>query len=463
MTEKFPESNEEFKNLISSIDNKLNSKDSFYLDVEELLLVADYYMKKGQENKAVSVLKIGLNLHLNNTEILFQMGIVYYNKMEYEKAIESINLAQNIDPLMNEVNLLRAEIYSAQQESSKSIENYLLFITNASEKERNEIYSDLAWEYESEEDFENALKYLLIAMEVNPNEDIYLFEIAYFFENLKKPTECIAFFENYIDENPYSHLAWYNLGNIYSDQKMFEKAVEAYDYASIVNPEFASAFFNKGNVHFKLKEYQKSIECYFETFKLEDNKAITCCYVGECYEKLNNLEEAEKYYEMALSINENIIEGLIGITLIKDRRGETLKGLPYIQKASVLHTENTEVWYILGEVYEKLDRIEESQEAYQKAWGFSPKNIQLALDFSNFLAENSSVDEAINLIESMEDIKIKYRLVAYYFIIGKKLDALVLFENCLHENYDLHKELLEYHSEITKYSTFMRLVKNLKK
>lgn len=326
--QEFAESSEEFKSLISSIDKKLKNRDTFYLDVEDINLVVDYYIEKGFVHKAISVLKVGLSLHPNSTEIWMQMAQVYSINSEYEKALEWVGKVQNMDPHLNEIHLLKAEIFGFQHKHKKSIECYLNYMKNASKEDANLVYSDIAWEYESCNDFENALKYLKMALNTNPKEDTILFEIAYFYEMLEKPEASIDFYEKFIDENPYSYNAWYNLGNVYSDQKMYEQAVHAFDYASIIKEDFSSAFFNKGNVHFKLKQYQESLECYFKTFEFEDNQPITYCYIGECYEKLNNLNEAEKYYELALSLNENIVEGLIGITLIKDKKGESNTRLP---------------------------------------------------------------------------------------------------------------------------------------
>ena len=54
--QEFSESDEELKSLITSIDKKLKNKDSFYLDVEEINIVVDYYVEKGFVKKAISVL-----------------------------------------------------------------------------------------------------------------------------------------------------------------------------------------------------------------------------------------------------------------------------------------------------------------------------------------------------------------------------------------------------------------------
>jgi len=55
----FQENNDEFKAFIQSIEQKINNKDSFYLDVEEISRVSSYYREKGMTSKAMAILKIG--------------------------------------------------------------------------------------------------------------------------------------------------------------------------------------------------------------------------------------------------------------------------------------------------------------------------------------------------------------------------------------------------------------------
>ena len=86
--QEFSESDEELKSLITSIDKKLKNKDSFYLDVEEINIVVDYYVEKGFVKKAISVLKVGLSLHPNSTEIWMQMSQVYCVNGEYATALK---------------------------------------------------------------------------------------------------------------------------------------------------------------------------------------------------------------------------------------------------------------------------------------------------------------------------------------------------------------------------------------
>jgi len=457
----FEANNEEFKSLIKNIELKLKNKDSFYLDVEEIGNVANYYLEKGIINKALVILKIGLNLHPNSGDVRLHLAQVYLAQGEYKISLKYANKTLDIDPNNIEVIILKAEIFSYQGNHKKSIEYYLEYLNKNSKENLDLIYNDIAWEYESLKDYENALKYLILALELNPEEDTLLFEIAYFYEEMGKQEECIQFYNKFLDENPYSYNGWYNLGIVHNERKEYKKAIFSFEYATLIKEDFASAYFNKGNAHYNLKEYGQALECYYKTFEHEDNQAITFCYIGECYEKLENFLEAEKSFEIALTISENIQEALVGMAIIKDKLGKTIESLPFIEKAIKLYPTNSDCWYISGEVHNRLERYEDAYFAYTKADEFNTNNnIQITLDFSNFIAENLSLQEAIDYIKKSDNIEAQFRLVAYLQMLGQSKRAINLLKKCLDKEYSGHKALLEYYPEIIDYPEYISLIEN---
>ncbi|MEN8929092.1 MAG: tetratricopeptide repeat protein [Flavobacteriales bacterium] len=459
----FDANNEEFKSLIKNIELKLKNKDSFYLDVEEIGNVCNYYLEKGIVNKALVILKIGLNLHPVSSEIRLHMAQVYLAQGEYKTALTFANKTLEIEPNNTEVLILKAEIFSYQGNHKKSVEFYLEYLERNDSENLDLIYNDIAWEFESLKDYANALKYLKLALALNPKEDTLLFEIAYFYEEMGKQEECIAFYNKFLDENPYSYNGWYNLGIVYNERKQFKKAVFAFEYATLIKEDFASAYFNKGNAHYNLKEYGLALECYYNTFEYEDNQAITFCYIGECYEKLENYPEAEKSYEIALTLSENIQEALVGMAIIKDKMGKTIESVPFIEKANKLYPKNPDCWYIAGEVYNRLERYEDAYYSYSRADEFNDeKNIQIILDFSNFIAENLSLQEAVDYLKNSKKTKAKFRLVAYLQMLGKHKKAMNLLEKCLAEKYDGHKDLLEYYPEMMEMPEYISLIENFR-
>lgn len=153
-------------------------------------------------------------------------------------------------------------------------------------------------------------------------------------------------------------------------------------------------------------------------------------------------------------------EALVGMAIIKDKQGYTAQSVPFIEKAIGLYPKSSSCWYVAGEVYNKLEHQEDAYQAYLNADKFNKENNQqIWLDLSNFIAENISITEAIEFSEKHTDnIQVKYRLVAYYLLLGKGKKAYSLLEECLGQDFDAHRNLLEYHEEIMELPEFISLI-----
>lgn len=68
------------------------------------------------------------------------------------------------------------------------------------------------------------------------------------------------FFNKLIDKNPYSAPYWFGLARCYFDQQMFDKAIEACDYATVADDEFADAYLMKGHSFFQLGNEESAME-----------------------------------------------------------------------------------------------------------------------------------------------------------------------------------------------------------
>ena len=57
-----------------------------------------------------------------------------------------------------------------------------------------------------------------------------------------------------IDQQPYSELAWFNLGSAYQGLKLYEKAIDAYQYAVAIDEKFDYAYRNMGDAYIRLEK-----------------------------------------------------------------------------------------------------------------------------------------------------------------------------------------------------------------
>ena len=124
----------------------------------------------------------------------------------------------------------------------------------------------------------------------------------------KKYEESIYYFTLACKIKDNFYAAYHHLAMSYEQLKIFDKAIFFYNKANQFNEEkVLFSYNNLGNVFLNLKDYFKAIECFNEALKFNGNKALVYNNLGIANFEIGNIEEAIKFFEKAIALdNQNI-------------------------------------------------------------------------------------------------------------------------------------------------------------
>jgi tetratricopeptide (TPR) repeat protein len=115
------------------------------------------------------------------------------------------------------------------------------------------------------------------------------------------------------------------------------------------------------------KKYREALH-YLDEVRLRLDDSAEAFYAsGLCCLKLGDLEQGEKWVLQSLSFNPRVRYGEPYLRL-----GEALaltnpeKALRYLQQFRELHSSSCEAYYRLGQLYQRLERKAEAQQAYKE-------------------------------------------------------------------------------------------------
>jgi len=104
----------------------------------------------------------------------------------------------------------------------------------------------------------------------------------------------------------YNAHVWNEVGRIYYNKNIYDKAIEAYQKAINIDPGFgwsysnlALAFSHQGRYAEAIPLYNKSIEL----FRNDRDKALSWNRLGDTYRRLNDRDNAQAAYEMAVGLD----------------------------------------------------------------------------------------------------------------------------------------------------------------
>ncbi|RAJ07542.1 tetratricopeptide repeat protein [Arenibacter echinorum] len=415
------EPNERPGQPIAKFESMLKTDDVYFFDAEDFQDIIHHYLNNGKIALAKKAIKIGLQQHPDSIELklLSIEVLVFENNLELaEKMLDEL---QVIDSNNEEIYIQRANIYSKKDnhEAAVSLLTQALNLTDDS----FDIHSLLGMEYLFMDNFEDAKQNFMMCVSYDEEDYSSLYNVIYCFEFLEDYDGAIVYLNDYLERNPYSEVAWHQLGKMYFTKKMHKEALTAFDFAIISDDTFIGAYFEKGKVLEKMGKYNEAIENYETTIAIEDPTSHAYLRIGRCHEKLKNDELAKSYYYRTVHEDPLLDKGWLAITEYYIRQKDYKKALYYINKAINIDGENSKYWKKCGKIHSTLKNNDEAYYAYQQAVDLGNYEFDTWFHWADVAVQNLDVHAAIEILLQGHEFypqrcEMQYKMAGFYLLIS---------------------------------------------
>ncbi|MEO6348866.1 MAG: tetratricopeptide repeat protein [Aquaticitalea sp.] len=394
-----------------------------FFDSGEFENIIYHYLEIGKIALAKKAIKMGLEQHPTSVTLkLFQVEIyVLEDKLHMaDKLLDALYL---LEPSNEEIYIQKASILSKRDEHQKAIDMLMIALKLIEEEDDEaDIYALIGMEYLFLDQFENAKNYFIKCLELDNEDYSALYNITYCFDFLDLNSEAIDFLNHYLDNNPYSEVAWHQLGRQYFTLKDFDKALAAFDFAIISDDTFVGAYLEKGKVLEKQKKYSEAIENYKITLALDEPTSFALLRMGNCHEKLGEFDLAMQYYYKTVHEDPLLDKGWIAITKYYRRQQNYQKALYYINKAINIDCENVLYWKLYAQINHQLNFLEEAERGYKMTLDLGNYELDTWLNRADILIGLGECEaSALNLIQAAEfypeTAEIEFRLAGIYYTL----------------------------------------------
>ncbi|MAO32167.1 MAG: hypothetical protein CL824_01560 [Crocinitomicaceae bacterium] len=430
------DNDEEFskKNLEKDLilfENHLKGESIGFIDSDRVEMIIDHYLIHSHYQKAKDACDFGLEIFPTNTIFTLRKAQSMTGLGLLSEALKLINELEKLENSNAELFLTKASLLGQLRDTKNAIKYYRLALNECENAEKDEIYVDMAMEYEHNQNFTGAIKVLNEALSHNPHNEFALSELSYCYEKEEKEEEAIHKITQFIDENPYSFSAWYHLGNAYLRSENFDKAIWAFDYSILINDSSAAAHFNIASAYLSIERHNQAIKHFQNSLDLDGEEPMAYCYMGEAYEQLEELELAKNCYLKSIELSPNFAQAWLGLGIIEDLKGNTKEAIVIFNKTIEIEPENSGINHVLASAYEKEKEFKTAIKYYKISLELDPNDMECLSDFLKML---TLVDKkaALNFIQKFnetngQDIKSWIWEVNLKWINGLKKEALGLF------------------------------------
>ena len=352
------DSNKGHKSPIARFELMLQSNRVYFFDATEFEEIIQFYIDSGSLRLAYKALEIGENQHPGNSGLkLLHVELMLLNN-QYKEAEDVIDKLREMEPFNEYVYIHKAVILSKTKRHQEAIS----FLNKGLEYCENEaeFHSMLAMEYLFLDSYIMAKEHFIKCLEEDPKDTQALYNLIYCFESLENPDGAIEFLNDYLQADPFSEIAWHQLGRQYSSKGLLKQALSSHEFAVICDSDFIGAYFEMGKTLEKMKRYNEAILAYELTLSIAEPTAFALFHIGQCHFELGNTKLAIQYFKKTLNEDPLYEKAWIGLIDLYCKNKDFEKALYYAKRSIQIDNVNASTWKRYAQINFILGFLEEA-------------------------------------------------------------------------------------------------------
>lgn len=437
----------QLKNLVTEYEVMSEQGTVGFYEETVFLDIASYYENQNMIDRALDAISHAIEQNNYSPMLLVRKAELLLVKNRIEIAMSFLDRAELLAPGEISIKILKIEVMINQGCYNKA----LVMITDLEEDINGSLASELfflkAHVYEAKRKYVKMFQALRASVKENPKNDEALKKLWLGVELSGCFEESVTLHNAVIDDNPYSAIAWYNLGHAYLKLEAYCEAEEAFEYAFLNDENFEEAYRDCAEVRVRMKDYERALDCYEEMLMLFKPDAALFINIGYCYEQMGKLDLALVCYEKSFKYSHLNDWAYFRKGYCLLQRGEITKAIQCLEEANSIQRNKVLYMNVLAEAYFKNGEEEKADDLYYKATGAAPDLCTYWISYACFLMKKGKGEEAIDLMKEAEIYatgpNLLYCRVACFFFAGKRKEGFEALDAALRKNYKLHYRLFE--------------------
>jgi tetratricopeptide (TPR) repeat protein len=459
---------ESIDELLKHYNNLRNGQASIFLEEEAFEKIIEYYDDQEEISKALEAAEMAIEYFPYSAPLLIKKADLLLATRKYGEALVLLEKAELFDGTDINLYILKTDAYLAMDKQEKAVEILEQALTSFEGEEKIELLFELADVYDDYEEFDKVFDCLAVILKEEPTNEEALYKICFWTDFTGRNEESIRLHLEIIDEHPFSELAWFNLAAAYQGLKLYEKAIDAYQYALAIDEKFDYAYRNIGDAYIRLRKYREAIEALEKVLELSKPEEVIYEAIGHCYDHLKNYGQARFHYRKASHLNPEDSKLFYKIACTYYNEGQWVSAIKQLESALKIHRLQPEYNLLMGECKLQLNEIKEAVQFLSTAVRVRPKNISgwealvRCLYAAGFYSE--ARQQALAALSHTNNKAVfLYYLSAILFAMNKSKEALLYLEKALATTPKHLKKFIQLNPSILQNALVVDMIAQYKK
>jgi superkiller protein 3 len=405
----------------------LRNKEQQYFDTEQLEDLIEHYISSWQYGKANRAISYAKHLYPFDRSFDLYLAKSYAYSGKPEEALNLISEIELVEAGNSDLILLKGEVLYMLKRYEEALICFEYSLDNGHDE--IEVRLNIANMFMDQSKYEDA-KQVLIKVLPKLLTDEYVFDLCdSCFIETNAIKEGIQLYNNLIDDHPYSFFVWKHLAELYRELELYEKSIWALGFCEAIDETNSHVSFTMAECFFELSKYDEALTIFNQLIESEPENPMFYYFAGNCKDELEQHDAARKLYRQAIKLNPKYAAAWYGMaaTYFNEQQYSRAKG--YIEKALKIKPLDPHYQMHLVTILMELEEYDNAHLAYTNLIENSPEIKEVWLDFALLLHEQTSTEQALDLLDRsvkyhQEDAAIYYRLASYSFTLGKGQDGM---------------------------------------
>ncbi|HZN09096.1 MAG TPA: tetratricopeptide repeat protein [Pyrinomonadaceae bacterium] len=325
-------------------------------------------MRLGRTAEARTQFEASLKLNPDQPSALTNLGQLYFERGQPDDLRMALTLFQRATKITADAQvshalvttylklaqvLMKEDIRAAGRTLESAVANGL---------EDARIYAALADVYQADGRFENAIPAMRLAIQRDPQNEIYHFRYGLLLIDSSAPAAGILRLQEALKQLPNSARLWLALGIAQLTHGQNVEAESSFKRSLALDPKLVPALAYLGVTYSERGQHEKAINFYEQAITLNPRLASLYYLVADTMLKTSAADttRAEKYLKRATELDPTLAAAYLAWGKFHVRASRYSEAAPLFERAVSLQPELLEAHYQLSQVFMKLKRRDEA-------------------------------------------------------------------------------------------------------
>lgn len=403
---------------------------------EDFERIIEYFTHNSNEEQALLACDIARTYYPFSATVLLLKAEILTQSQKYGQALIVLEEMEQYDNNNLDAVLLKSDILLGQFKYDQAAAWLEQRSNDFENKDKIEILLELSDVYDECEEYDAVFDTLKRVIHIDKRNEEALQKICFWADFTERQQDSIAMHTELTNDDPYNALAWFNMGAAYQSLKLYEKAIDSYEYCVAIDDKFEFAYRNMADAYMRMKWYERALEVLEKHLEIAKAEDVIFEAMGYCWEKQKNFQRARFYYRKAsqLSPQDDMIFYKIGETYSREKQWD--KAVKSYSVALHLNKDNASYCLAIGNCLMEMDVKSEALVCFLNAVRLKPGNKTTWMALIKGLCIAGYYDEALTQLEVAKQNcgdkgDFRYYQSAALFELGKTKEAMLQLEKAL--------------------------------